>query len=181
MKNLIYIFITLAVLAGCMSNQKKKDQNSETKTKSENILATYTPEEILALGDSLKDVKVILKGRITHTCKHSGARCFVVGDDNPELSIRVEAKGNIGGFNRELSGCEIKIEGIVRENRLTEEYINQYEEAVREHSLKEDGTAETCDAEFKNIEAMRKWMKDNNKNYYSTYYMDGMEYEVIEE
>ena len=34
---------------------------------------------------------------------------------------------------------------------------------------------------MQNITAMRRWMKENNKDSYSVYYSDGMNYEVVEE
>lgn len=178
MKKLALILATLVLTMGCFSNQQKNTENKSEETATKSV-ATYNPEQILEKGDSLIGQEVLLKGHITHTCKHSGARCFVVGDSDPNISIRVEAKGEIGGFNRDLSGSEVIIKGFIRENRLTMEYIDQYEEAVNERSLKEDGSAETCAAEYRNIEQMRKWMKDNNKDYYSIYYMDGMSYEVV--
>ena len=95
-------------------------------------------------------------------------------------SVRVEAKGNIGGFNRELIGSEVIIKGILREIRLTKEYIDQAEEELKEKQGKAEGNGETYDAEMNNIQSMREWMKANNKDYYSIYYIDGTEYEVAE-
>ena len=47
--------------------------------------------------------------------------------------------------------------------------------------VKDDGSAESCDAETANITAMRQWMKEHNKDFYSIYYIDGTNYEVVEE
>lgn len=46
--------------------------------------------------------------------------------------------------------------------------------------LKKESNGETCDAELSNIENMRKWMKENNKDYYSIYFVEGTDYEVVE-
>ena len=101
-----------------------------------------------------------------------------MGNDQ-KTSIRVEARGNIGGFNRELIGSELVIKGILKENKLTKEYIDQAEEELKEKQGKESN-GETCDAELSNIENMRKWMKENNKDYYSIYFVEGTDYEVVE-
>lgn len=142
-------------------------------------VSVYKLDSLLKVADRLVDQTVTVRGFVTHTCKHSGKRCFIVGDD-PNASFRVEAGGEIGGFNRELTGSELAITGIVRERRLTKEYIDQYEEEVNEKKHKEDGSAETCQAELNNINEMREWMKAHNKDYYSIYYMDGERYDVIE-
>ena len=38
-------------------------------------------EDILKDAEKNVDKEVVLKGFITHTCKHSGRRCFVMGKD----------------------------------------------------------------------------------------------------
>ncbi|MDR0823689.1 MAG: hypothetical protein LBN74_01240 [Prevotella sp.] len=176
-------FLTIIVFALCLSacGNKKANTNevvAEEKITVDSNLPVYELDDLLAVADQQVDKEVIVKGFVTHTCKHSGKRCFIVGN-NENASMRVEAGGNIGGFNRELVGSELAINGIVKENRLTKEYINRMEEELKGGTLKEDGSAESCQAELNNINEMRKWMKDNNKDYYSIYYLNGTNYEVI--
>ena len=174
-KTILALAITLVMVSCGLQQTKKETATQETKTE-QAAAATYTLDALLESAATLVDKKVVVVGSITHTCKHSGRRCFIVGED-PNTTFRVEAKGEIGGFNRELIGSELAITGILRERRLTKEYIKQYEEQVRE---KEDGSAESCGAEINNILAMRDWMKKNNKDYFSTYYMDGESFNVVE-
>ncbi|MDR0687615.1 MAG: hypothetical protein LBF55_02885, partial [Prevotellaceae bacterium] len=65
--------------------------------------ASYDVDSLLTAADSLVGKTVSLRGYVTHTCKHSGKRCFLVGESQT-ATIRVEAKEGIGGFNRELVG-----------------------------------------------------------------------------
>ncbi|MDR1883388.1 MAG: hypothetical protein LBR26_11505 [Prevotella sp.] len=181
MKKMMLLAIMAICLASCTnksSENKGGDTDSTTVAQSSDV-AVYPLDSLLAVADRLIDKKVTVTGSVTHTCKHSGKRCFIVGN-NENVSMRVEAKGNIGGFNRELVGSELAITGVVKERRLTKEYIDQYEKDVNEKKLKEDGSAETCQAELANINEMRDWMKKNNKDYYAIYYMDGEEYNVVE-
>lgn len=173
------LFLTLLLLTMVACNNKKGDQNAQSAAPTESHVVSYPLNELLTQADQLIDKKVTVVGLVTHTCKHSGKRCFIVGEDQ-KTSFRVEAKGEIGGFNRELVGSELAITGVVKERRLTKEYIDQYEEQLNEQKAQEDGSAETCEAELNNINGMRAWMKTNNKDYYSIYYMDGEDYEVIE-
>ena len=181
MKNFIYVLVAVLGLGltACGGNNKKQAAETTEETSAVAVDKALYVEDLLAKAETVVDKEVVLRGFITHTCKHSGRRCFVVGKDQ-KTSIRVEAKGNIGGFNRELIGSEVAIKGTLRENRLTKEYIDQMEEELNEKKGKEDGSAESCDAEMKNISSMREWMKNNNKEFYSLYYIDGLEYEVIE-
>ncbi len=183
MKTIILSLAVAVALVSCGSAPSDKKTNdsstenaSQTKTSDSKIL---TLDQAMKTSSDLVNKEVVIEGTITHTCKHSGRRCFIVGEDQ-NLTLRVEAKGDIGGFNRELIGSKVAITGIFKENRLTEEYLDQWEESVREAAGKEDGSAEACGAETNNINNMRKWMKDNNKDYYSVYYMDGNSYEVLD-
>jgi hypothetical protein len=102
-------------------------------------------------------------------------------NDSKEVSIRVEAKGKIGGFNRELIGAAIDVEGILRERRYSTDDINSLQKAIDEKRVKNDGSEEMCNAETANVNRMRKWMKDHGKDYYATYYIDGQDYREVEE
>ena len=185
MKRIIYLLVAVIGLgvAACGNSNKSKEDKAEKaavvkKAAVEVEKAVYV-EDLLAKAAEHVNKEIVVRGFITHTCKHSGRRCFVVGKDQ-KTSVRVEAKGNIGGFNRELIGSEVAIKGLLKENRLTKEYIDQMEEDVNEKQGKEDGAVESCQAEMNNIKSMREWMKANNKEFYSLYYIDGMDYEVIE-
>lgn len=170
----------VAVLCSSCGNKKNNQQADKViVTKAGEQLPQYGLDSLLSLADQFVGKKVVVKGSVTHTCKHSGKRCFIVGED-PKVSMRVEAKGEIGGFNRELIGSELKITGILRERRLTKEYIDQIEKETEEKA-KEDGSAESCEAEINNIKGMRAWMADHHKDFYSLYYLDGQDYEVVEE
>ncbi len=169
-----YLFIILGVILAIACNSKKEEQKAEKKT-------IYEVEQFLNAAADNIDKAVTVTGNVTHTCKHSGKRCFIVGED-PNVSIRVEAKGDFGGFKSELIGSKIIVEGIAKEKRLTKEYIDQMEEKVKEKQQKtEDGSSESCQAEMNNINKMREWMKTNNKDYYSIFYIDGESYKVTEE
>ncbi len=188
-----YLIIILGIILAVACNSKKGEQKAEKET-------VYEVGQFLNVAADNVDKAVTVAGNVTHTCKHSGRRCFIVGED-PNVSIRVEAKGDFGGFKSELIGSKIIVagkgdfggfkseligskiivEGIAKERRLSKEYIDQMEEKIKEKQLKEDGSAESCQAEMNNINKMREWMKANNKDYYSIFYIDGESYKVTEE
>lgn len=102
----------------------------------------------------------------------------MVSKDDAELSLRVEAGGKIGGFNRELAGVEVLVTGVVMENRLSKEYLEQYAEQLSEQ-VEENGEAASCGSELKNVQAIQARLKAEGKDYHSTYYMNGIDYKEI--
>ena len=178
MKQIIFAVALALCIVSCNSNKKTESTEDANNTELNAGILALELDSLLTDADQLLDQTVKVRGYVTHTCKHSGKRCFIVGDSQ-KASMRVEAKGEIGGFNKELVGSKLEITGTVKERRLSQEYIAQMEKEVNEKSLKEDGSAETCQAELNNISEMKAWMKEQNKDYYSIYYMDGQSYEVL--
>ncbi|MDR2448675.1 MAG: hypothetical protein LBD52_01795 [Prevotellaceae bacterium] len=179
-KNLLLCLVIFA-LAAC-NNSGSKNQtaaNAGTETLA-SALPVFTIDSLLSQAEQFVDQPVRVTGHVTHTCKHSGRRCFIV-NENKEVSIRVEAKGKIGGFNRELIGSAIDVEGILRERRYTPADIDNLQKAIDEKRVKNDGSEEMCNAETANVRRMRTWMKDHGKDYYATYYIDGQDYREVGE
>ena len=176
MKKLVFFAVLSITLVACSGKRQPTNaSNDQTSVKSESV---FELDQLLAVADQKLEDTLTVIGYVTHTCKHSGKRCFIVGESQ-SASMRVEAKGEIGGFNRELVGSKLAITGILKERRLSQEYISEIE---KDANLKkeEDGAAESCAAELSNIADMRKWMKDHNKDYYVIYFMDGLTFEELE-
>ena len=180
MKQLFLLAVLSVALFSCSGNKKAETvaENTGTTAVVDEQLPAFGLDSLLKVADRELDKTVKVNGYVTHTCKHSGKRCFIVGESQT-VSMRIEAKGDIGGFNRELVGSKIEVSGTLKERRLTKEYIAEMEKDV-ELKKKEDGSAESCAAELSNIADMRKWMKDNDKDYYSIYYMDGLNFTVLD-
>ncbi len=180
MKQLLFAMtIVLLISFSACNNATKTTAQTEEKTAETGSTPVVSVDSILEVAPGLVDQEIEIVGYVSHTCKHSGKRCFLVGD-NETFSIRVEAGGKINGFNRELVGNKLQVRGILKERRLSEEYLTQWEEKVKARELKEDGSAETCEAEMTNINSMRDWMSENKKDYYSIFFLNGIDYEIIE-
>ena len=165
----LFVFSVLALaLFACSGNNKQ----------AETAVTSYELDNLLAVADENVDETLTVVGYVTHTCMHSGKKCFIVGESQ-ETSFRVEALGEIETFSSELVGSKLAITGILKEQQLSEEYIDEMEVEVKQLE-NEEGMAETCATELSNISDMRKWMKDHDKNYYVIYYMDGLKYDVID-
>lgn len=179
MKKILCIAAALTLLVSCGNTAKNSDSNTAT-TETRASGDSYKLDDLLLIADSMIGKEVTVVGYVTHTCKHAGKRCFIVGDSQ-KTSMRVEAHGEIGGFNRELIGSQLAVTGILRENRLSQEYLDKMAKDANEKKTQEPAAGEACEAELANIAEMKAWMKENGKEYYAVYYLDGETYEVVEE
>ena len=168
MKQLLICSILAAVLFSC----------SGIKKQAETPAPSFELDNLLAVADRQVDSTLTVVGYVTHTCKHSGKRCFIVGESQ-EASIRVEAQGEIETFSPELIGSKLAITGVLKEQQLSEEYISDFESQVKALEGQE-GMAEVCAAELSSISDMRKWMKEHDKNFFVIYYMDGLKYNILD-
>jgi len=184
MKNIFLLTALSIAIISCSGNKKPPVEKSD--------VPVYELDELLELAtkevelDELLNVAaqevgnfITVVGYVTHTCKHAGKRCFIVGEKN-NISFQVEAKGDFGGFKPTLTGSKIAITGVLLEQyRLDEKEISDQEKEVQTKMEKND-SEELCAAELDNINEMRQWMKDNDKDYFVIYYMEGYSYEVLE-
>lgn len=182
MRKLLFFAALLAFAVSCGNNPnaKKEPAVAEQPTEVAQTAPLCKLDELLPKAGSLVGREVVVRGYVTHICKHSGRRCFIVGESQ-KSSMRVEAAGKIGGFSRELVGAELAVRGILRENRLSREYLAQMEKDLDERMRQEDGSVEACASEQANLAEMKAWMEANGKDHYSVYYLDGVDYEVVEE
>ena len=170
------VFLTLGVILAfisCTSNASKQD-----KDEPQNV---FDVPQLLSVAIDSVDKEVTVKGLVTHVCSHSGRRCFLE-DSTGEYSVKVEATDTLGTFDRAIMGTEIIVSGILREKRLSAEYINDWEIEIKEkHAHEAEEGGEKCASELANITSMREWMKEHNKDYYSIFYIDGISYTPIED
>ncbi len=167
------IFVISLLFMSC--NMKQKETNKETAQTKETV---YSIDELMVVADQMVGKEVAFKGLVNHVCAHSGKRC-ILKNVKGDLSIRVEAVGDLEGFDKEMAGNDIKVAGTLREKRLDAASINEWETEVIEKHKGEEKSGH-CSSEMANITEMRDWMKENNKDYYAIYYVDGKSYEVVE-
>jgi len=168
MKRLFVFSVLVLALFSCSGNSKQAEASAET----------FELDNLLTVAEQKVDSTVTVVGYVTHTCKHSGKKCFIVGDSQ-KVTLQVMANGEIETFSPELVGSKLAITGVLKEYQLSEDYINEKEKDVKQLE-KEEGMAEACAAELSNISDMRQWMKDHGKNYYVMYYMNGQKFNVLD-
>ena len=180
MKNVVFIALLAGTIGfGCANTQKSNSVETQHEVVDLSPESAATIEGVLSQASESVEKEVVVKGMVTHVCKHSGKRCFLTDSDG-KTSIRVEAMGNINGFNTELDGSQIVVKGVLKEDRMEAEFIKEWETktlAEKEKSEKED---DLCEAELSNIQHMKDWMAANNKDFYSVFYIEGVDYEIVD-
>ncbi|MGQ1945590.1 hypothetical protein ACT3CD_00640 [Geofilum sp. OHC36d9] len=185
MKQLFFLLTTAFLLTACGSSGSKSKNTTETIPAETSEAVTVDTSKAINVDRLMKiaadnvDQEIVIKGVVTHVCKHSGKRCFLK-DESTDTSIRIEAKGDIGGFNSELNGTRMVVKGFIREKRLSEKYINQWEQKTINQKEQAEIDQNQCSAELSNIKEMRDWMTANNKDFYSVFYVDGTNYKIVE-
>jgi len=172
MKEMRQFFLVVLALAlfSCSGNR----QQTET------AVATFELDNLLAVADQEVDKTVTVTGIVTHTCKHSGKKCFIVGESQAvSLQVFVDAEGEIEMFTPDLIGSKLAITGVFKEEHTSQEEIDEYEKSIK--IMEEEGTSpEACATELASIKDMRQWMADHGKDYFVSYYMEGLKYEVLD-
>lgn len=106
MRKLFFLIVMALFVFACGSRQNQTQTAEETVT-------VLTVDELMASAADLVDHEVVIKGVVTHVCKHGGQRCFVMGASD-DVTIRVEAGDEIEAFKQEYVGDELQIVGILR-------------------------------------------------------------------
>jgi len=105
----IFVFSVLALALFSCSGNRNQAENTDIALELDYLL-TIAEQEV--------DKTVTVVGYVTHTCKHSGKRCFIVGESQ-KVSLQVEAEGEIESFSAELVGSKLAITGTLKEHRLS--------------------------------------------------------------
>lgn len=193
MKTKLMILLTAATMfVACGGNNSKKATSTAT-----DVAQNTTSMEIdavLAGAEELTDQTIVLEGICTHICKHGGTKIFMMGSDDTK-TIRIEA-AKLGSFDQKCVNSIVKVNGILREERVDEAYLQRWEAAVAAQTAKQHGEVETgCDSEkaargetgntvaeriadFREKIAARKAAV--GKEYLSFYYVEALSYEVVE-
>lgn len=189
---LMILFAAATMCVACGGNNSKKATSTAT-----DVAQNTTSMEIdavLAGAEELTDQTIVLEGICTHICKHGGTKIFMMGSDDTK-TIRIEA-AKLGSFDQKCVNSIVKVNGILREERVDEAYLQRWEAAVAAQTAKQHGEVETgCDSEkaargetgntvaeriadFREKIAARKAAV--GKEYLSFYYVEALSYEVVE-
>lgn len=139
MKKILSLFVAFLALTFASCSKQAETATDETPE-------AMTVDALLSDAASLVDSTVTFEGVCSHTCKHGATKMFVLGTDDTK-SIRVEA-AELGSFSTECIHRPVTVTGIVREQRIDEDYLVQWEEQIKAQTAEQHGDNEAgCEHE----------------------------------
>ncbi len=129
---LIFAFIAL-IMASCGNATQEQSQATEQETEAVAEVVQVAVIDFPAEAENLVGKEVFIEGTVIHVCKHGGKKMFIVGDEDPDVRIKVTTDGEmVAAFQPELEGSYVKVKGIVDavEVEVVEEGDHEGEEGV---------------------------------------------------
>ena len=123
-KNLFPILIISVIFfTSCNQGSKTSGEN-----KSDTALLTVLAFDTSA--HSFVDKPVIIEGTVLHLCKHGGKRMFIV-DGTDSVRVEITAGQDITKFEESLVGSRVRVFGVLKEERIDERYLNEWENELK--------------------------------------------------
>lgn len=182
--------IMLAFTATSCGNRNAKNNSSQTVAEASTAMEV---DDLLATAETIIDQEIEVEAICTHLCSHGATKMFLMGSDDSK-TIRVEA-AKLGAFNQKCANSIVKVKGIVREERIDEAYLQQWEQMAAaggdEHGDDESGCdtekaarGETGNTVAERIADFRTKIAARNeaegKAYLSFYFIEALSYEIVE-
>jgi hypothetical protein len=181
LKKLSGLFIlSLVILSSCnFSGNKEASEANDT------VLITVLTFDTTA--HNYVDKPVWIAGTVTHTCKHGGERMFIA-DGNDSILVEVTTGPNIPKFDESLIGSRIKVLGNVRELRIDNKYLNEWEAELKKpaenheagvHTGEKGHEDQSADDKFAQINAYRDQIKQSGTDHLSFYSVEAISFSEV--
>ncbi|MDO4771309.1 hypothetical protein [Porphyromonas sp.] len=155
---------------------------------------TKDVDTVLGDVETLNDTEISVHGLCTHACRHAGRKVFLRGSERRQV-LRIEA-GEIGGFDHvNCTGKKLCVRGILREQRIDENFLQRWEARLRERqsqghsdplggcSADRQSRGETAITVEDRIAAFRekiaKRTEESGKDYLSFYHIVAKDYTIL--
>lgn len=145
-KVLFFVFAAL-IVAACSSNKEQEEQ-------------VMTISQLLENAATLVDSTVTIEGTVLHVCAHGGSRVFLT--DAAGMEIKVEASDELVQFDATLEQTDIIVTGIVRELRIDEAYLLEWEAELAADTMVVVEDAATAEASAEVTEEVEEAVMDNH-------------------
>ena len=184
----ILIFATTIMLAFIVAACGNRNAKSNT---TDNVTAVEV-DYIMTNAETLIDQQIEVEAICTHLCSHGATKMFLMGSDESKI-MRVEA-AKLGSFKQKCANSIVKVNGILREERIDEAYLQTWEQTLlaegEQHGDGESGCAtekaargETGNSSAERIADFRAKIAARNesegKAYLSFYFIEALSYEII--
>jgi hypothetical protein len=180
MRSIAAIFILVAAFFVSCNNAAKEEANAN-----DTVLLTVAVFDTTAYN--YVDKPVWIEGTVTHTCKHGGKRMFIA-DGNDSILVEVTTGPDIVKFDEALVGSRVKVLGMLRELRIDDKYLNEWEAELKQpvenhetgvHTGAKGHEDQPVDAKFEQINAYREQIKASGSDHLSFYSVEAVTYQEV--
>jgi len=130
---------------------------------------------------------IMIEGTVSHTCKHGGKRMFLV-DGNDSVSVEITTGPDIVKFDEALVGSRVKVYGILKEERIDEKYLSEWENEIKKpqanhdvgvHTGAKGHMDQTAQDVLDQIAAYRQDLKSSGKDHLSFFSIEAVKFEEL--
>lgn len=151
MKKLFFLLVIAAFIIGNNSGCKNRTAKDSDSTKLSNVLSV---DSFLVAPEKWASKEVIIKGTVSHICKHSGKKLFLFGGD-PEKTVKINAGGSFSTFDIKYEGTDVEITGtVIEDEKIDANYLNEWEADIKK--MVADKDQKVCNEENKAISGQSK-------------------------
>lgn len=174
------IILMTAFLASCNLGTKKEAANAN-----DTVLISVASFDTSA--HSYVDKPVWIEGTVTHTCKHGGKRMFLA-DGNDSILVEVTTGPDIPKFEDALIGSRVKVLGTLKELRIDDKYLNEWEAELKKpaenheagvHTGQKGHEDQSADDKFAQINAYREQIKTSGTDHLSFYSIEAESFKEV--
>lgn len=175
--------IIIALMAFSACNRGAKETTGENK--SDTAILTVATFDTSAYN--YVDKPVIIEGTVLHTCKHGGKRMFLV-DGTDSIRVEITAGPEIAKFDDQLVGSRVRVFGILKEERIDEKYLNEWENEVKKpvenhdagvHSGAKGHEDQSASDKLEQINSLREDLKNSSKDHLSFFSIEASKFEEL--
>lgn len=186
MKKLFLLFAASIFLFACGNQTGEKAKNEESATSEVKVMQAH---DLLKQAADYVDKEVQVEGTVVHVCQHGGKRMFIKSEmDTTDTRLKITTGEDISAFKAEDEGSKVVVTGILKEERIDEEYLSKWEEEVmaeagEDHRIHDGkhGEGEThddhsADEDLAKIENYRNQIAESDKDYLAFYSIEAKSY-----
>lgn len=194
-KRLLFWSLALVFIASCVNTKQEKNAD-ENQTKSQVEAVVVNPADFDSLAAELVGKTITMEGLVAHACAHGGKRFFIT-DEKGDVRIKVELGDDKAAVTTELEGDMVKVSGSVKELRIDEDYLAEWEAEVEakiaENNEKHDDDGKglhtgeeghedaTSNDELNKINSLREKITASGSDHLSYYSIEYDKHEVLKE
>jgi len=194
MKKYLVTLIAFVFLFSACENTVKKESTSEEEVVLVEEIIPVSISNFEVKAEELVGKQIMFSGTVDHVCTHGGQRMFVI-ETGSEGRVKINPDENIAAFNTELEGKNIKIIGIVEEQRIDEDYLKEWEEEIMADvvmaddkgegthlggNMEKGGSEADKSEEMEKVNNLRSKIAESGKDHLSFFSVLCSDYEIVE-